>query len=126
MARGRRRSYALVALAGKDAGRAFRACPVIWRAFSRIATGIVNSAKTFQEEQKHIEQQPNKVAGRQYTPVSSFLTSRMVDPDGQHRRPGQIRARNLAEIVGNEYIFAELHAHFVALLQQLETKVACA
>ncbi|CDM34036.1 Folliculin [Penicillium roqueforti FM164] len=35
------------------------------------------------------------------------------------RAAGQIRARNLAEIVGNEYIFTELHAHFVALLQQL-------
>lgn len=129
MARGKRRSYALVALAGKDAGRAFRACPVIWRAFGRIATGIVNSAEKFQEEQKRREEQnfsnnnsnngPNRIGGRQYTPVSSFLTGRAVDPDGQPRRHGQIRARNLTEIVGNEYIFAELHAHFVALLQQL-------
>lgn len=129
MARGKRRSYALVALAGKDAGRAFRACPVIWRAFGRIATGIVNSAEKFQEEQKRREEQnfsnnnsnngPNRIGGRQYTPVSSFLTGRTVDPDGQPRRHGQIRARNLTEIVGNEYIFAELHANFVALLQQL-------
>ena len=125
MARGRRRSYALVALAGKDAGRAFRACPVIWRVFGRIATSIVNSAEKFQEKQKRREEQnqsksrPSRIGGRQYTPVSSFLTGRMVDPDGQPRRPGHIRARNLAEIVGNEYIFAELHAHFVALLQQL-------
>ena len=119
MARGRRRSYALVALAGKDTGRAFRACPVIWRVFGRIATGIVNSATNFQEDQKLQQQPPSKVVGGGYTPVSSFLTSRMVNPDGQPRRPGQIRARNLADIVGNEYIFAELHAHFVALLQQL-------
>jgi len=122
MARGKRRSYALVALAGKDAGRAFRACPVIWRAFGRIASSIVNAAERFQEEEKRREEQtspandPNR---RQYTPVSSFLTGRAMDPTGQPRRLGQIRARNLAEIVGNEYIFTELHAHFVALLQQL-------
>ncbi|PKX98128.1 folliculin domain-containing protein [Aspergillus novofumigatus IBT 16806] len=123
MARGKRRSYALVALAGKDAGRAFRACPVIWRAFGRIATGIVNSAEKYQEEEaKRLEEQSeaaNRANNRHYTPVSSFLTGRRVDPDGQPRRLGQIRARNLSEIVGNQYIFAEIHAHFVALLQQL-------
>ncbi|KAJ5986092.1 Folliculin [Penicillium sp. IBT 35674x] len=122
MARGKRRSYALVALAGKDAGRAFRACPVIWRAFGRIATGIVSAAERFQEEEKKREEQANprgNSGGRQFTPVSSFLTGRAFDPTGQPRRLGQIRARNLAEIVGNEYIFTEIHAHFVALLQQL-------
>ncbi|KAJ5574177.1 Folliculin [Penicillium hispanicum] len=122
MARGKRRSYALVALAGKDAGRAFRACPVIWRAFGRIASSIVSAAERFQEEEKRREEKNSpsvKPGGRQYTPVSSFLTGRAMDPAGQPRRLGQIRARNLAEIVGNEYIFAELHAHFVALLQQL-------
>lgn len=122
MARGKRRSYALVAMAGKDAGRAFRACPVIWRAFGRIASSIVSAAERFQEEEKRREEQ-NEVAsnpnGRQYTPVSSFLTGRVMDPAGMPRRMGQVRARNLAEIVGNEYIFTELHAHFVALLQQL-------
>lgn len=124
MARGKRRSYALVALAGKDAGRAFRACPVIWRAFGRIASSIVNAAERFQEEEKKREEQNSpgsRPGGRQYTPVSSFLTGRAMDPTGQPRRLGQIRARNLAEIVGNEYIFTELHAHFVALLQQLGT-----
>jgi hypothetical protein len=123
MARGKRRSYALVALAGKDAGRAFRASPVIWRSFSRIAGCIVSAAEKHQEEEKRREERSysssNKIGGRDYTPISSFLTGRTVDPDGQPRRAGQIRARNLAEIVGNEYVFAELHAHFVALLQQL-------
>ncbi|KAF7586950.1 hypothetical protein BBP40_007988 [Aspergillus hancockii] len=122
MARGKRRSYALVALAGKDTGRAFRACPVLWRAFGRIAAGIVKSAEKFQEEEKRREEQksgPDRTNTRQYTPVSSFLTGRALDPDGQLRRPGQVKARNLSEIVGNQYIFAEIHANFVALLQQL-------
>ncbi|PGG95117.1 hypothetical protein AJ79_10248 [Helicocarpus griseus UAMH5409] len=123
MARGKRRSYALIALAGRDAGRAFRACPVIWRVFGRIAASIVNAAERFQETEKRREEGPistgSMANGRNYTPISSFLTGRTLDPDGQPRRAGQIRARNLAEIVGNEYIFAELHAQFVALLQQL-------
>ncbi|KAE8390212.1 hypothetical protein ETB97_005023 [Aspergillus alliaceus] len=122
MARGKRRSYALVALAGKDTGRAFRACPVIWRAFGRISAGIVKSAEKFQDEERSREEQnkgPGRMNNRQYTPVSSFLTGRAIDPDGQLRRPGQVKARNLSEIVGNQYIFAEIHANFVALLQQL-------
>ncbi|OXV10133.1 hypothetical protein Egran_02111 [Elaphomyces granulatus] len=122
MARGKRRSYAFLALAGKDARRAFRASPVIWRSFSRIANAIVNAAERYQEEEKRSEERSygaSKIGGRHYTPVSSFLTGRTVDPDGQPRRAGQIRARNLAEIVGNEFVFAELHAHFAALLQQL-------
>ncbi|KAL4872365.1 hypothetical protein BDV12DRAFT_162076 [Aspergillus spectabilis] len=122
MARGKRRSYALVALAGKDARRAFRACPLIWRAFDRIATSIYNAAEKYQEEDKRREEQKNvtnRPGNRQYTPVSSFLTGRAVDPDGQLRRPGQTRARNLTDIVGNQYLFAEIHGSFVALLQQL-------
>lgn len=123
MARGKRRSYALVALAGKDASRAFRACPIIWRVFGRIASSIVSAAENHQEREKSREEQntPSTINGRNYTPVSSFLTGRALDPDGQPRRVGQIRARNLTEIVGNEYIFAELHAQFVALLQQLSS-----
>lgn len=125
MARGKRRSYALVALAGKDARRAFRACPIIWRTFDRIATSIYTAAEKFQEEEEKRRDAQNNAANRsgnrQYTPVSSFLTGRAVDPDGQLRRPGQVRARNLTEIVGNPYLFAEIHGSFVALLQQLGT-----
>lgn len=126
MARGKRRSYALIALAGKDAGRAFRASPIIWRIFQRIAAGIVTAAEKHQEEEKMREEQAFRssnaslTTGRHdYTPISSFLTGRTLDANGNPRRAGQIRARNLAEIVGNEYIFAELHAQFVTLLQQL-------
>ncbi|PYI32233.1 hypothetical protein BP00DRAFT_414810 [Aspergillus indologenus CBS 114.80] len=122
MARGKRRSYAFLALAGRDAGRAFRASPVIWRTFGRIAAGMAHSAEKFQEEEKRREEQnkgPDRDGNKPYTPVSSFLTGRALDPAGQLRRPGPVRARNLSEITGNQYIFAEIHAHFVALLQQL-------
>ena len=60
---------------------------------------------------------------RTFTPVSSFLSGRDVDPDGYPvRKPSfwaRERQKSLAELVGNEYLFAELHAEFVALLQVL-------
>ncbi|KAK2743271.1 hypothetical protein FQN57_004960 [Myotisia sp. PD_48] len=132
MARGKRRSYALVALAGKDGGRAFRASPIIWRVFGRMANSILGACEKHQEREKQRELGGNitpssnlllksGIGARNYTPVSSFLTGRTLDPDGHPRRAGQIRARSLTEIVGNDYIFAELHAQFVALLQQLGT-----
>lgn len=60
---------------------------------------------------------------RTFTPVSSFLSGRNMDPDGYPIRKvnfwGQSPQKSLAELVGNEYLFAELHAEFVALLQTL-------
>ncbi len=54
-------------------------------------------------------------------PVSSFLTGRTVDPDGYPRRSGgsNVRARGLAEMVGDELIFAHVHGEFTYLLQNL-------
>jgi Vesicle coat protein involved in Golgi to plasma membrane transport len=118
-ARGRRRAYAFVALAGKDASRAFRACPLIWESFESMANSIEQAAQRHQDEKQKLEREENKANKRNYTPVSSFLTQRAVDPDGQHRRVGQTSPRSLAEIVGDENIFAILHQYFVALLKCL-------
>ena len=118
-ARGRRRAYAFVALAGNDASRAFRACPLIWEAFASMANGIEQAAQRHQDEQQRKEQEDTKTGKRNYTPVSSFLTQRAMDPDGQPRRMGQTTPRSLAEIVGDENIFAILHQYFVALLRCL-------
>lgn len=54
-------------------------------------------------------------------PVSSFLTGRTVDPDGYPQRSGgtNVRARGLAEMVGDELIFAHVHGEFTYLLQSL-------
>ena len=122
-ARGRRRAYAFIALAGKDASRAFQACPMLWESFKRMAKGIETAAQRHQDRQKQKEEKDasdaNKAGGRNYTPVSSFLTSRMIDPDGHPRRAGQSTPRSLAEIVGDENIFAFLHQYFVAILRCL-------
>ncbi|KIY03231.1 uncharacterized protein Z520_01698 [Fonsecaea multimorphosa CBS 102226] len=120
-ARGRRRAYAFLALAGKDASRAFEACPMLWESFARMAKGIETAAqKQRLKEEKEAELDTSgKSTARNYTPVSSFLTARTVDPDGHPRRVGQATPRSLAEIVGDENIFTFLHQYFVAILRCL-------
>ncbi|KIX00698.1 uncharacterized protein Z518_09763 [Rhinocladiella mackenziei CBS 650.93] len=124
-ARGRRRAYAFLALAGKDASRAFQACPMLWEAFANMAKGIESAAQRNQERQRRKEEKEaestdaSKSGARNYTPVSSFLTARNVDPDGHPRRVGHAAPRSLAEIVGDENIFTFLHQYFVAILRCL-------
>ena len=119
-ARGRRRAYAFVALAGKDATRAFRACPMVWEAFATMAQGIEDAAQRSQDVQKRKEEEEREISkSRNYTPVSSFLTHRTTDPDGFPRRAGQVSPRSIAEIVGDENIFALLHQYFVTVLRCL-------
>jgi Vesicle coat protein involved in Golgi to plasma membrane transport len=119
-ARGRRRAYAFLALAGNDTNRAFRACPMVWEAFATMAQSIERAAQRHQDEQKRKEQEEEESGRlRNYTPVSSFLTQRTNDPDGHPRRAGQVTPRSLAEIVGDENIFAILHQYFVVVLRCL-------
>ena len=114
-ARGRRRAYAFVALAGKDTSRAFRACPMVWEAFAAVAKGIEAKAQLYQESVKARDEP----TGRDYTPVSSFLTQRVTDPDGHPRGTRSVPPRSLADIVGDEHIFTYLHQYFVAVLRCL-------
>jgi hypothetical protein len=92
---------------------------LIWERFESIANSIEQAAQRHQDEKQKLEREESKANKRNYTPVSSFLTQRAVDPDGQHRRLGQTSPRSLAEIVGDENIFAILHQYFVALLKCL-------
>ena len=118
-ARGRRRTYAFLALAGTDASRAFKACPLIWECFASLAKGIEGMAVRKQDGERRKEEDEATKGKRNYTPVSSFLTQRQIDPDGTQRRAGQTTPRSLSEIVGDENIFAILHQYFVALLKCL-------
>lgn len=115
-ARGRRRAYAFVALAGKDAGRAFKSAPMVWEAFATVAKGIEDKAQRYQD---NVKQRECSSDGKDYTPVSSFLTQRATDPDGHPRGTRQVPPRSLAEIVGDEHIFTYLHQYFVAVLRCL-------
>lgn len=118
-ARGCQRYYALLALAGQDSARMYKATPIIWRAFRRIAEGIMTRTETVIVQSQTVE---NVRGGwKPAMPVSSFLTGRTVDPDGYPRRSGgtNVRARGLAEMVGDELIFAHVHGEFTYLLQNL-------
>ena len=114
-----------MSLAGTDGNRAFRACPLIWRMFSAMAEKLTDAAERHQDEQARKEMgqeekgKKQKDGSDQITNVSAFLSRRTVDPDGHPRRAGGITPRSLAEIVGNDLIFAELHRQFSVLLQKL-------
>ncbi|KAG9768184.1 hypothetical protein KCU88_g7263, partial [Aureobasidium melanogenum] len=93
-----------------------------------MAKGIESAAQRHQERQRQKEEQEaaaksanasRSSSSNKYTPVSSFLTARTVDPDGHPRRVGHAAPRSLAEIVGDENIFTYLHQYFVAILRAL-------
>lgn len=57
---------------------------------------------------------------RNLADISSFLTAKRVDPDGHPRMSREVmRAKGLAEIVGKDRFFVELHAKFVMILYNL-------
>ena len=118
-ARGRQRYYALLALVGSDTKRAFDASVFIWSFFERIATKILASAKS--AASKVVWPREGSGDQRQYTPVSSFLTGRTMDPDGFPRRGGSssIKANSLSDLVADPNFFLELHKDLVMILQDL-------
>ena len=118
-ARGCHRYYALLALAGQDPGRMYQATSIVWRAFRRIAAGIMTRTERVIVEGQTVES--GREGRKVPMPVSSFLTGRTVDPDGYPRRSGgsHMRARGLAEMVGDDLIFAHVHGEFTFLLQNL-------
>jgi hypothetical protein len=108
---------------------------MLWEAFAGMAKGIEDAANRAVEEKERREEEERRrrndsstkgtkaSAGNDkmsYTPVSSFLSRRAVESDGTVRKPGQSSPpRSLAEIVGDETIFAVLHQYFVAVLRCL-------
>ena len=83
-----------------------------------------------EQGKEHQEQDPPKrpqpVPLRSMTPLSSFLAAKKVDPDGyprdSHSASSMLedaKKRGLAEIVGQEDFFVELHASFVVILARL-------
>ncbi|MCJ1465200.1 hypothetical protein MMC07_003816 [Pseudocyphellaria aurata] len=118
-ARGCQRYYALIALIGQSPTRMYKVAAIIWRAFRGIAAGII--ART-ERAILLCKMEENGRGGRKpVMPGSSFLTGRTLDPDGYPRRNGgsNMRARGLAEMVGDELIFAHIHGEFTYLLQSL-------
>jgi len=97
---------------------------MLWEAFATMAKTIERAAQRYQDEQelerqRQMDEELVKDNRAGYTNISSFLTQRPVDPDGNPRRVGQTVPRSLAEIIGDENIFAILHQYFVAVLRCL-------
>lgn len=148
-ARGQRRTYALIALAGRDARRASKAMVRITEVFETIANKIVTLAERALEreysrpetafsatpplcssaatapvfrspQKKSFSSVSSAPASRNITPVSSFLTAKKVDPDGYPRVSREVMdAKPLTEIVGKENFFVELHGMFCGILSGL-------
>ena len=118
-ARGCQRYYALLALAGRDYSCVPKVSTTIWSAFEWIAAGIIDAAEQVAAHDKAANEDAR--GKRAFTPVSSFLTGRALDPDGYPRRnsAATVRAKGLAELVGDEMFFAHLHGDFVGLLHAL-------
>jgi hypothetical protein len=146
--RGAKRTYALIAMAGRDCRRASKAMVKVTEVFEAIANRIVTLAEKVLERESaasaipstpplnlHLSSlsastSPQKArsmpsvgaspATRNITPVSSFLSAKKVDPDGYPRVSRDVmRPKTLVEIVGMEGFFVELHAWFCRLLQSL-------
>ena len=122
-ARGGHRKYALLALAGHDQGRMYKATPIVWRAFRRIAADITARTESAILQSRTAEDLRDD--RRSAVPMSSFLTGLSVDPDGYPRRNvgSHVKARGLAEMVDDELIFAHVHGEFTYLLQHLGRQI---
>ncbi|KAL8708796.1 MAG: hypothetical protein Q9220_006357 [cf. Caloplaca sp. 1 TL-2023] len=116
-ARGRYRGYALLAVVNPESSRAMEAAPIIWSAFERIVKNISSEAERLS---RYGHCPAGGKASVDLSNISSFLTGRTIDPDGFPRRNGiNMRARNLVEIVGDDYFFPRLHGEFTFLLRSL-------
>ncbi|KAH8727153.1 vesicle coat protein [Phaeosphaeriaceae sp. PMI808] len=153
--RGAKRTYALLAMAGRDCRKATKAFTMVTEVFAGIANRIVARAEKVLERESAASQvlsrpttantsihlgpssssmpplftpprQDRDLSStassptRNITPVSSFLSAKRVDPDGFPRVSRDVmKAKNLVEIVGQEYFFVELHGLFCNLLHAL-------
>jgi hypothetical protein len=160
-ARGQKRTYALIALGGRDSWRVGKAMVKVTAVFESIANRIIamadkvldreSAASPFNQQlsafsrpstamsspplstsassipvfgspqkDKSLSSNASSPAQRNITPVSSFLSAKKVDPDGYPRVSRDVmRAKSLAEIVGREDFFVELHVRFCTLLSSL-------
>lgn len=127
-ARGKRRVYALLALAGNDIQRALAAATVLWALFEQIALNITRAAQEI-SDRTHMpqdnsppEEEVEELILRQG--VRSFLTNRRALGNLSrvlNNRSGvvDLKPTSIAELVENERFFCELHMVFVGILQEL-------
>jgi hypothetical protein len=145
--------YALLALGGRDAWRVSKVYVQLTKIFESIASQIIAMADAVLSRETPLENFgplssslpgaepmspiPTKeravksattsptIKNRRFDNTSSFLTGKRVDPDGHPRLPSDMmKAKGLAEIVGKESFFVELHARFCVVLSSLVKEMA--
>ena len=117
-ARGGHRLYSLVALAGFDTRKSYRALSAIWRHFEDISDWIADKVN---EEARRITESDEDGLQISRSPPVSFLTGRNAGSDPFGRRSGGLglKGRGLVEMTGDDHLFAKLHMRFVELLQEV-------
>lgn len=111
LARGRRRIYALIAHSTHRERAALQNYTFLCAAFRDIAAWIQGLA----------DMELERSETRDNTPTSSFLSSRNRANEG---RGVLVKERGLAEILGMQDFFIELHARFVRVLVELGVLMA--
>ncbi|TVY55555.1 hypothetical protein LCER1_G003595 [Lachnellula cervina] len=118
-ARGRRRVYALMALSTHRQRLAMKTFDALTIAFRNLAAWIQGLAEAELERCESPRGVGISEGGSNYnTPTSSFLSGRNRGPDGKFAGMS-LRARGLADLVGQPDFFFELHKRFVWLLIEL-------
>ncbi|KAL9101950.1 MAG: hypothetical protein Q9163_002838 [Psora crenata] len=117
-ARGGRRLYSLVALAGFNTRKSYRALSTVWQHFEAISEWI---AEKVNEEARRSLESDDDGPHISIPPPVSFLTGRVsrTDPFGHRVGAVGLKGRGLVEMTGDETLFAQVHMKFIELLQEL-------
>jgi len=118
--RSNRRTYALLCLC-PDVKKIVGAYSYITSVFEQLVTRIKNLAS---EASRPVSPNPHDMVRQEI--ANSSIIKHSACPDGFLRRPARVeRGKDLAELVGREQLFVEVHACFATLLGALARRFGC-
>ncbi|KAF3906296.1 Folliculin [Dactylellina cionopaga] len=118
--RSNRRTYALLCLC-PDVKKIVAAYGYITSVFEQLVARIKNLAS---EASRPVSPNPHDQVRQEF--ANSSIIKHSTCPDGFLRRPARVeRGKDLAELVGREQLFVEVHACFATLLGALARRFGC-
>jgi len=118
--RSNRRTYALLCLC-PDVKKIVGAYSYITSVFEQLVARIKSLAS---EASRPLSPNPHDLVRQEM--ASSSIIKHSACPDGFLRRPARVeRGKDLAELVGREQLFVEVHACFATLLGALARRFGC-
>ncbi|KAK6357150.1 hypothetical protein TWF718_001476 [Orbilia javanica] len=118
--RSNRRTYALLCLC-PDVKKIVAAYGYITSVFEQLVARIKNLAS---EASRPVSPNPHDQVRQELS--ASTIMKHSTCPDGFLRRPARVeRGKDLAELVGREQLFVEVHACFATLLGALARRFGC-